>query len=322
MPLSELSSQNGIGRPTVNTVGVVGLGVIGCSWTALIIAQGIDVVAYDPSSDAEKRAAAEIDAQEPALRALGLTAEQRGRFTMASSIEEVASQVDVIQENGPELLDAKRKLIAQISQLAPPDVVIASSTSGIMPSDFSSEAVAPERVLVGHPFLPVTIMPLVEVVGGQLTSPIAVNWASRYYEALGKKAVVLQRELPGFLANRFQVLVFEEALSLIERGAATVEDIEAIFTDGIGLRWNLFGPISLLTLAGGEAGIKDTWKRFSGHHSSVRDSIERLDNAALAISLVKEQSKYLSAANDPAGTNALRDRLLLAELKSRVGNGE
>lgn len=317
MALNGLPCENGIGRATVNTVGVIGLGMIGCSWTALIIAQGVDVIGYDPSADAEERVAAEIRAQEPALRALGLTTENPGRFTLGASIEEVASVADVIQENGPERLDTKRALMARISAVAPADVVIASSTSGLTPSEFSVDAQVPERVLVGHPFLPVTIMPLVEIVGGKRTAPAALEWLSHYYKALGKKTVTLKREVPGFLGNRFQVLVLEEALSLIECGVATVEDIEAVFADGIGLRWSLLGPVSLMTLAAGDAGLRETWGRYADYHQHVRSSVDRVRDADAAIELAEKQSKELNVARNPAEIAAKRDELLLDMIKLR-----
>lgn len=315
--IKNLEVIEGIGRSTVSRVGVVGLGVMGCSWTALLLAHGIDVTGYDPCPNAKKRVSAELETQEPVLRALGFNPRCKGEFSIATSIDAAVASVDFVQENGPENLNAKRSLIAAIDEVTPREIVIASSTSGMMPTELAQGTRTPERILVGHPFLPVTVMPLVEVVGGQSTSPAATTWAAAFYKALGKEPVVVRKEVPGLLANRFQVLVLEEALSLVERGVATVDEVERAFVNGPGMRWSFAGPISLFAHAAGDAGMRTSWDRFLQHRNRVLNSVERVRNEDNVLAEVAQQTLSLREFTEPGATIAERNQEIIKLLSNK-----
>jgi carnitine 3-dehydrogenase len=231
----------------IKTVAVVGTGVIGASWAALFLAHGLDVVATDPAQGAEERMRADV-------AATGLTA--RGRLTFVADVAEAVADADFVQENGPEREDVKHAVFAALDAAARPDVVLASSSSGMLPSAIAKACAAhPERVLVGHPFNPPHLLPLVEVVPGEKTGEAAVDQAMAFYTALGKKPIRLRHELPGHVANRLQAALWREAYSLVDRGVATVADIDTAIANGPGLRWALLGPFAVQHLSGGPGGI-------------------------------------------------------------------
>jgi 3-hydroxyacyl-CoA dehydrogenase len=241
----------------VDTVAVVGTGVIGAGWAAYLLAQGLDVVATDPAPGAEQRLRADVDAHWPTLRRRGLVdgaSTSRLRFT-ADPADAVCT-ADFVQECAPERENLKDRLFAVLDEAAAPHVVLASSSSGLLPSRIQAGALRhPERVLVGHPFHPVHTIPLVEVVPGAATDPAAVHRATAFYASIGKRPVRLRRELPGHLANRLQAALWREAYSLVERGVASVADIDTAIAYGPGLRWALLGPFVNQHLSGGAAGL-------------------------------------------------------------------
>ncbi|AUG75413.1 3-hydroxyacyl-CoA dehydrogenase [Kitasatospora sp. MMS16-BH015] len=224
-------------------VAVVGTGVIGASWTTLFLLHGHEVVASDPAPGAEQR-----------LRA-AVAADQR-RLSFTSDLAEAVAGADFVQENGPERPHLKDELFAVLDAAAPPGTVLASSSSGLLPSRIQQACAAhPERVLVGHPFNPPHLIPLVEVVPGERTDEAAVEAAMAFYRSLGRRPIRLRQEIPGHVANRLQAALWREAYSLIERGAASVADIDAAIAHGPGLRWALLGPFLNQHLSGGPGGI-------------------------------------------------------------------
>ncbi|MFM9125646.1 MAG: 3-hydroxyacyl-CoA dehydrogenase NAD-binding domain-containing protein, partial [Actinomycetota bacterium] len=226
----------------VRTVGVIGTGVIGGGWAAKFLAQGYDVVAWDPAPDAAERLARLHDIAWPSLERLGLAdGAARERLRVVDSLEEAAGQADVIQESGPEVLDLKVDLLGRLDAAADPGVPILSSTSGFRMTDMAGAAVHPERLVVGHPFNPPYLVPLVEVVGGELTNPAAVDWALDFYTRAGKKALRCSNELPGFVANRLQDAVWRELLHMVANGEATVEECDTALVYGPGVRWAQMG---------------------------------------------------------------------------------
>jgi carnitine 3-dehydrogenase len=241
----------------IRTVAVVGTGVIGASWAALFLARGLDVVATDPAPGAEERLRADVAAHWPAVTATGLAegaGPERLRFT--ADLAEAVAGADFVQENGPERADVKHPLFATLDAAARPDVVLASSSSGMLPSAIAQACPAhPERVLVGHPFNPPHLLPLVEVVPGERTGDGAVDAAMAFYTALGKRPIRLRHELPGHVANRLQAALWREAYSLVDRGVATVADIDTAIAHGPGLRWAVLGPFAVQHLSGGPGGI-------------------------------------------------------------------
>jgi len=247
----------------VSRVGIVGTGVIGGGWALHFLAQGLDVVAFDPHPECRERFARMRDNAWPSLVRLGLrpgASAERIRF--AASLEEAVAEVDVVQENSPEALDSKIATLARIDKAAPTEIVILSSTSGLRMTDMQVECLHPERTVVGHPFNPPYLVPLVEVVGGERTAPAAVDWAVDFYTAFGKRPVRLNREVPGFIATRLQEAMWREMLHMVDAGEATVQQIDDAVTFGPGLRWAITGPGMNYHLAGGDKGMAHVLDQF------------------------------------------------------------
>jgi 3-hydroxyacyl-CoA dehydrogenase len=241
----------------IRRIAVVGTGVIGASWAAEYLARGFDVVATDPAPNAESNLRKLIDEAWKDLTSIGLSkGASRDRLSFTTNMKEALSQADLVQENAPERPDFKIKLYAEMEEFAPVDILFASSSSGITPSVIQSQCKHPERVVIGHPFNPPHIIPLVEVVGGSKTSPDAVQQAISFYASIGKKPIHLKKELPGHVANRFQAALYREMLYLIEQGVLSVEDTDAAVCYGPGLRWGVMGQSLQWHLGGGAGGIK------------------------------------------------------------------
>jgi carnitine 3-dehydrogenase len=241
----------------VERVAVLGAGTIGASWTALFLARGRAVRIYDPAPDTEQRVRAFIERAWPTLERLGLSPEaDPTRFTLHKDAAAAVEGAELVQENGPEDLDAKRALFAGLEGALGPGAVVASSTSGLMPTELQAGRLGPERYVVGHPFNPPHLIPLVEVVGGRQTDPAVVDWTAAFYAALGKRPITVRREVPGHVANRMQVALYREAIHLVLEGVASIEDVDAAVAYGPGLRWALMGPHRAHHLAGGRAGLR------------------------------------------------------------------
>ena len=241
----------------IRRIAVVGTGVIGASWAAEYLARGFDVVATDPAPNAESNLRKLIDEAWKDLTSIGLSkGASRDRLSFTTNMKEALSQADFVQENAPERPDFKIKLYAEMEEVAPVDTLLASSSSGITPSVIQSQCKHPERVVIGHPFNPPHIIPLVEVVGGSKTSPDAVQQAISFYASIGKKPIHLKKELPGHVANRFQAALYREMLYLIEQGVLSVEDTDAAVCYGPGLRWGVMGQSLQWHLGGGAGGIQ------------------------------------------------------------------
>ncbi|MGC4112156.1 MAG: 3-hydroxyacyl-CoA dehydrogenase NAD-binding domain-containing protein [Nocardioides sp.] len=240
----------------VRTVTVVGTGVIGGGWAAHFLRRGYDVVAWDPGPGARERLAALLDNAWPSLERLGLAdGASRDRLRWADTLEEAVAGTDFVQESSPEVLDAKRALLAQIDKATSPEVVVASSTSGLLMTDMAVDCVNPGRFLVGHPFNPPYLIPLVEVCGGEATDADAVDWADEFYTLAGKRSLKMDHEVSGFVGNRVQEALWREALHMVESGQATVQQIDDAVAYGPGLRWAIMGPMLTFHLAGGPGGM-------------------------------------------------------------------
>jgi len=240
----------------VRRVGIVGAGVIGGGWALHYLRMGFDVDVYDPAPEAESGLLRLRDTAWPVLERLGLRpGASPDRLVFHADLAGAVAEVDLVQENGPEDGAVKRGILAGIDRVAPPEVIIVSSTSGLAMTMLQADCVNPQRCVVGHPFNPPYLIPLVEVVGGQLTDPAAVDWLAEFYRAVGKRPLRLSRELPGFVANRLQEAMWREALHMVATGEATVEEIDASIAHGPGLRWALMGPILTFHLAGGTRGM-------------------------------------------------------------------
>jgi len=247
----------------VRRVGIVGAGVIGGGWALHYLRMGFDVDVYDPAPHAEGGLLRLRDTAWPVLERLGLRpGASRGRLAFHVDLASAVAEADLVQENGPEDGAVKRRILADIDRVTPPEVIIASSTSGFAMTMLQADCASPRRCVVGHPFNPPYLIPLVEVVGGKLTDPAAVDWLMGFYQAVGKRPLRLSRELPGFVANRLQEAMWREALHMVATGEATVEEIDASIAHGPGLRWALMGPILTFHLAGGARGMSHMLDHF------------------------------------------------------------
>jgi carnitine 3-dehydrogenase len=241
----------------IRRVAVVGTGVIGASWAAQYLARGLDVVASDPAPNAEDNLRNYVDEAWEQLEAIGLSAgASRERLSFTTDSTQALEKADFVQENGPERPDFKIKLFQQMDEATPVDSILASSSSGITPSVMQSACQHPERIIVGHPFNPPHIIPLVEVVGGTKTSPEAIQHAMRFYASIGKKPIHLRKELPGHVANRLQAALYREMLHLIDQGVLSVEETDTAVSYGPGLRWGVMGQSLQWHLGGGAGGIE------------------------------------------------------------------
>jgi carnitine 3-dehydrogenase len=228
----------------IERVAVIGTGTIGMGWAALFLARGLTVAASDPAPEAEARLRRFIDDAWPVLGRLGPVAPTppQDLLTFHLEPEAAASGADFVQENAPERESVKQVLLARIDAVLPPEIVIASSSSGLLISRLQSGCRHPERVVLGHPFNPPHLIPLVEIVGGALTAPETVARAMEFYAAIGKCPIHIRREIRGHVANRLQAALWREAVHLIASGVASVADVDTAISEGPGLRWALMGP--------------------------------------------------------------------------------
>ena len=242
-------------RP-IRLIAIVGTGAIGASWAAQYLACGLDVIATDPATNAEENLRKYIDSAWPHLTAMGLAKNaSRDRLTVTPDMKKALSEADFVQENGPERPDFKIKLFADMDAATPPDSIIASSSSGLTMSVIQSGCKRPERCVIGHPFNPPHIIPLVEVVGGDKTSPETIRRAMAFYASIGKKPIYLRKAFPGHVANRLQAALYREVIYLIHQGVLSVADADVAVCYGPGLRWGVMGPSLQWHLGGGEGGI-------------------------------------------------------------------
>lgn len=240
----------------IRRIAIVGTGVIGASWAAQYLARGFDVIATDPAPNAEANLRKYVFEAWSDLTKIGLApGASRDRLTFTPDMKEALANADFVQENGPERVDFKIKLFADMDAATPTDSIIASSSSGITPSVMQKEAKHPERILIGHPFNPPHIIPLVEVVGGSKTSPEAIKRAIAFYASIGKKPIQLNMELPGHVGNRLQAALYREVMYLIQLGVLNVSDADDAVSYGPGLRWGVMGPSLQWHLGGGQDGI-------------------------------------------------------------------
>ncbi len=241
----------------VSRAAVLGVGTIGASWAAYFLARGLDVAASDPAPHAEGFLRHFIAQAWPTLERLGLSAgADPARLTFHADPVAAVQGAGFVQENGPERIDVKVALFEQVDAALPPEVLIASSSSTLLPSAMQARCRHPERLVLGHPFNPPHLIPLVEVAGGKQTAPEAVDRAMRFYAAIGKHPIRLHKEMPGHVSNRLQAAVWREAAHLVEQGVVDVADVDAAISQGPGLRWAIMGPIMTYHLGGGAGGLR------------------------------------------------------------------
>jgi len=249
---------------TITKAAAIGGGVIGAGWVARLLLNGIDVSIYDPDPETSRKIGEVMKGARRAYRKMlpeGLPKE--GKLSFAKSIAEAVKDADFIQESVPERLDLKHKVLAEIDLHAPANAIVGSSTSGILPSDMQvAMKKHPERLVVGHPFNPVYLLPLVEIVGGQQTFPEAIEVAKEIYASIGMKPVVIRKEIEAFVGDRILEAAWREALWLIKDGICTVEELDDIMRYSFGIRWAQMGMFQVYRVAGGEAGMRHFMAQF------------------------------------------------------------
>ena len=301
----------------VRRVACIGAGVIGGGWVAHFLARGYQVTAWDPAPDAEARLRRLVDAAWPALTELGLAeGASRDNLAVAPTLEDAVADAEFVQESAPEDLALKQDLLARIDAATPAGVVVSSSTSGYGMTEMQQQCPTPQRLVVGHPFNPPYLIPLVEVVGGERTERWAVEWASEFFEVAGKSVITMDREVPGFIANRLQEAIWREALHMVANGEATVEQIDASITEGPGLRWPLLGPCLTFHLAGGEGGMAHMLDHFG---PSLKSPWTRLEAPELTDELRDRMVKGCEEAADGRSIAELvaeRDRAVIAVMRA------
>lgn len=262
----------------IRIVAIVGTGLIGASWAAQYLASGLDVVATDPAPNAEANLRKSVDQAWELLTAIGLApGASRDRLTFTADMKEAVSKADFVQENVPERLVLKARVFAQMDEVAPPETILASSASGITMDGIQSGCKHPERCVIGHPFNPPHVIPLVEVVGGAKTSEKVIERAMEFYAAIGKKPIRLRKAVPGHIGNRLQAALYREVLYLIQQGVLSVEDADVAISYGPGLRWGVMGPSLQWHLAGGAGGIQQFVKQFMDGFAGLMAKLEMPD---------------------------------------------
>jgi len=253
-----------LGKP-VHRVAIVGTGVIGASWAAYYLARGLEVVATDPAPNAEAALRKYVDEAWSALTRIGLSAgATRDRLAFTPNLAQALAEADFVQENAPERPDFKSKLFAEMDAAAPADAILASSSSSITMDVIQSACKRPERCVIGHPFNPPHVIPLVEVVGGAKTSSATIERAMAFYASIGKKPVRLYKALPGHVANRLQAALYKEVLYLVQQGVLSVADADTAVSYGPGLRWGVMGPSLQWHVGGGAGGIRHFMEQLMG----------------------------------------------------------
>ena len=304
----------------IRRIAIVGTGVIGASWAALFLAHGLEVIATDPAPNAEENLREYVDNAWPALEQLGLSpGASKKRLSFTTKLSDALEGVDLVQENGPERPDFKIKLFADMDALTPETTILASSSSGIPIGVSQSSCKHPERCVIGHPFNPPHLIPLVEVVGSEKTSSATIERAIAFYASIGKRPIHVRKEVVGHVANRLQAALYREVVYLIEQDVLSVSDADAAVSWGPGLRWGVMGPNLLFHLAGGQGGIHHfmehlagpmaTWWKDLGQPEFTPDLKEKISQGVLA-EAGKQSINDLAEERDRAllGLLALRDK--------------
>src|SRR5499427_971226 len=259
----------------VRRIAIVGTGVIGASWSAYYLSRGLDVVATNPAASAEASLCEYVDNAWPVLARAGLPAgASRERLKFTVSMSRALAEADLVQENAPERPDFKIKLFAEMDQAAPPDSILASSSSTITMDVSQSACKHPERCVIGHPFNPPHIVPLVEVVGGAKTSEEVIERAMSFYASIGRKPIRLHKAVPGHAANRLQAALYKEMLFLIQQGVLSVADADIAVNYGPGLRWGVMGQSLQWHLGGGAGGIHHFMEHLMGPLQGMMENLQ------------------------------------------------
>jgi len=305
----------------VRVVTSIGAGPIGGGWAAFFLARGYQVRAYLHSMKEEKAFRSILDTAWPCLVDLGLAeGASLSNLTVTDNLEDAVAGTEFVQESAPERLEIKQELYAQLGEIVPPEVVIASSTSGLPMSDIQARCSSPERTVVGHPFNPPYLLPLVEVVGGRLTTSDALDWVMEFYRIAGKEPLLLKKEIPGFIATRLQEALWREALHMVANGEASPEDIDRALRFGPAPRMAIQGQCMAFHVACGEGGMATNLDQFG---PALKLPWTRLEAPELTTEL---RNAMVEGCNAMAGDRhfedmaAERDRRIVAVIKAARGD--
>jgi len=301
----------------LDRVGLLGGGVIGGGWAARFLLNGVDVTLYDPDPESPRKVGEVVANARRAFAKLTMAPlPAEGTLTFVQSPEEAVVGVDFVQESAPERLDVKRAILGRASAAAAPSVVFGSSTSGLLPTEIQQGMTSPERLVVGHPFNPVYLLPLVEICGGASTSEVAKARAVEVYSAIGMRPLVLGKEIDGFVADRLLEALWREALWLVNDGIATTEQIDDAIRFGAGLRWSFMGTFLVYRIAGGEAGMRHFMAQFGPAlkwpWTKLMDVPELTDEL---VDHIVEQSDEQADGRSIRELEALRDDCLVAVMQ-------
>ena len=306
-------------RADVRRVVVAGAGLIGAGWATVFLAAGLHVTVNDPAPGAKDRLLGDIARRWSAVRRLGLTdLDVPPALVFTSDLDGAVAKADWVQESVPDDEGLKAEVLRRIDAVARPHVIIASSTSGILPTTLQGSCeVHPGRVIVGHPFIPVHILPLIEVVGGRSTSADVIGRAMAFYEAIGKRPLHVRAEIPGFVANRLQEAINREVFHLVDQGVATCEEVDAAITDGPGLRLAIHGPTCVYMLQGGSGGVAYALRQFSPERIADWSYNYYPEMTAELIAAFDSQTREMSRGRCVEDYEAERDEFLIRVLQVR-----
>ena len=297
----------------VKTLGLLGTGVIGGGWAARALHYGIDVIAADVKPEMEEWIRGAVANAEPALARLTFAPlPPKGRLSFTTDLKLMAGRADFIQENIPEQLPLKQRMLAEVSRYAAADVIIASSTSGLTPTDLARDMLAPERFCVAHPFNPVYLLPLVELVGGEKTAPAAIEAAAKFFTYIGMHPLHVRREIPGHLTDRLQEALWREILHLVNDGIATTGELDDSIIYGPGLRWAAMGTNLIYHLAGGESGMRHMLAQFGPCLKWPWTKLEAPELTETLIDRMVEGTSAQAAGRSIRELERLRDDSLVA----------
>jgi len=306
----------------IRRVAIIGTGVIGASWAALFLANGLDVVATDVAPGAEAALKRFVAAAWPALQRRGLASgASQNRLSFTAALTDAVKDADLVQENGPEKIDFKKTLYRQLDELLHPSVIIASSSSGLTMSEIQSACeMHPERCVIGHPFNPPHLVPLVEIVGGAKTSKNTIERAAEFYTSIGQRTVRVNKEMPGHVANRLQAALAREVYYLVAEGVVSAADVDTALCWGPGLRWGIMGNMMLNHLGGGPGGIEHFFQQFSGPMTAWWKTL------GSPVLTPEVQKKLINSVHAEVGSRTIeeleaeRDEVLLGliELRNKV----
>lgn len=315
----------------VKNIAIIGTGVIGASWTAFYLSKGFYVYAFDPATDAETSLKSRVQTYLLDLKELRQGDEENNKsikeimqnLEFCQNLKDAVKNADFIQENGPERIDLKKELYLDITQSCPVNTIIASSSSGLKVTEIQNDCLHPERIILGHPFNPPHLLPLVEIIGGEKTEQSFIEDAFEFYQQLGKKPILIRKEVKGHVANRLQSAIWREAFYLVSQGVCSAEDIDIAITNGPGLRWSIFGPYLNMELAN-QNGFKAAMHHLGGPMTEWWGDMEPFDLSDEKIDYLNDETQKFIQKLEGKNLGFIRDKALIdiLKIKSKLGSVE